>query len=245
MSPPRLIVGISGASGAQLGVRCLEAARELGVETHLIISKAGALTIAEETGLINRVGILMLRHACRLLRDRPLALSDVWLNVNVSVRQLLRSEFIGECAAALAEFQVDPAQICLELTESHWLDSGGPAHDALLCLKALGFKLALDDFGTGYASLTYLQSLPVDTIKVDKSFVHQAALSERGLNLCAALLSMGQACQMGIVAEGVETRAQAELLAGMGYPLAQGFLWSRPMPSDAAMTWLDEARAAH
>jgi diguanylate cyclase (GGDEF)-like protein len=200
------------------------------------------IAIAEEAGLIHRIGIEMLRHACRLLATHGAALERMTLNVNVSVKQLLQRDFLDLCAATLTEFAVDPARLCLELTESHWLDTDGPAHEVLLALRQLGFTLAIDDFGTGYASLTYLQSLPVSTIKVDKSFIQQAGVSARGRALCSALLAMGQACSMNVVAEGVETLHQGRLLLDMGYPYAQGYLWSRPLACEDALQWLAEVR---
>ena len=201
------------------------------------------IRISEESGLIHRIGVEMIRAACRILAESPADFAGITINVNVSVHQLMRSEFVAQCAEALADYHIEAGQLCVELTESRLLDSAGPARDTLLALKDMGFRLALDDFGTGYASLTYLQSLPVDYIKVDKSFVDQVEHAGRNRSLCTALLSMGRACVTGIVAEGVETEEQARALLELGYPLGQGFLWSRPMHAIAARRWMREARA--
>lgn len=196
------------------------------------------IAIAEDNGLIHRIGLDMLRTACRLLTEEAAVLAGLTLNVNVSVKQLVQRDFLEHCRRLLLDLPVDPERICLELTESHWLDTEGPARAALVELRKIGFTLAIDDFGTGYASLTYLQSLPVSTIKVDKRFVQQAPTSRRDRSLCAGLLSMGEACDLKVVAEGIETREQARLLSDLGYAHGQGYLWSRPMPVSAALRWL-------
>jgi EAL domain-containing protein (putative c-di-GMP-specific phosphodiesterase class I) len=167
------------------------------------------------------------------------------LGVNVSVLQLVRRDFADSVAAALQETGADAAGIYLEVTESQWLDTGGPARDTLGRLKEMGFRLALDDFGTGYASLAYLQSLPLDGIKIDRRLV--SAIGDgagRDASLCRALLAMGHATGLLVVAEGVETRAQAGALAALGFDRAQGFLWSEAMPLPAALEWAAQRRNA-
>ena len=228
------------ANGAPIAVELLYRLRS---ERFATLPAAEQIEIAEESGLIHRVGTAMMRDACALLGSPSPGLEGLAIHVNVSVHQLLRREFVDACATALQEHAVDPGRIYLEITETRWLDSAGPARDALLALKQMGFRLALDDFGTGYASLTYLQSLPLDVIKVDRSFTQQAQHSQRGRALCAALLAMGQACSMDVIAEGVETTEQVEVLMDMGYQLAQGFLWSPPMPRTTALEWLARRRS--
>jgi EAL domain-containing protein (putative c-di-GMP-specific phosphodiesterase class I) len=127
------------------------------------------------------------------------------------------------------------AQLCLEITESHWLDVNGPAAEVLRELKALGLGLALDDFGTGHASLSYLQALPFDSVKIDRHFVHDLHTNPRNRSVCMALLAMASSCAMTAVAEGVETRDEAEALSMLGFAYAQGYLWARPAPVAQAL----------
>lgn len=200
------------------------------------------IVMAEDSGLIHRLGLGVLRFALEAqVRHRDL-LAGLVLGVNVSVLQLVRRDFVDAVAEALAETGANASGIVLEVTESQWLDTGGPARDTLARLKQMGFRLALDDFGTGYASLAYLQALPLDGIKIDRRFV--SAIADGGgrdASLCRALLAMGQATGLLVIAEGVETRAQAGALAALGFDRAQGFLWSEALPLPAALEWL----AAH
>ena len=159
--------------------------------------------------------------------------------MNVSLRQLMRDGFPRVAIDTAAEHGVDPARICFEVTESHWLDTDSPARDALLELKAAGFRLALDDFGTGYASLRQLQQIPFDTVKIDRDFVSRLGDGGRGTALCEATLRMAAACGMPVTAEGVETADQVQMLRTMGCRNAQGYFWSRPRPAVDALRWLE------
>jgi EAL domain-containing protein (putative c-di-GMP-specific phosphodiesterase class I) len=202
------------------------------------------IVMAEDSGLIHRLGLGVLRFALEVQVEHREVLAGLVLGVNVSVLQLVRRDFADAVAAALEETGADAAGIHLEVTESQWLDTGGPARDTLARLKQMGFRLALDDFGTGYASLAYLQALPLDSIKIDRRFI--AAIGDgagRDASLCRALLAMGQATGLMVVAEGVETRVQAGALAALGFDRAQGFLWSEAMPLADALDWLARQRA--
>ncbi|MEY4377360.1 MAG: hypothetical protein RJB26_1910 [Pseudomonadota bacterium] len=201
------------------------------------------IVMAEDSGLIHRLGLGVLRFAMESQVMHRDALAGMSLGVNVSVLQLVRRDFADAVASALAETGAEAAGIYLEVTESQWLDTGGPARDTLARLKQMGFRLALDDFGTGYASLAYLQALPLDAIKIDRRFV--SAIADGGgrdASLCRALLAMGHATGLMVVAEGVETRAQAGALSALGFDRAQGFLWSEPMPLPVALDWLAQQR---
>ncbi len=202
------------------------------------------ISVAEEYGLIHAIGLGILKDAMALSVREAERLRGLILNVNVSVMQLVRSEFLQDVEAALRETGADPSNLCIEVTESHWLDVGGPARGSLLGLDELGFRLALDDFGTGYASLAYLQALPLDSIKIDRRFINGVHdKGSRDAALCRALVSMGQATKLRVVAEGVERREQVSALIDMGYELAQGWLWERAMPEEIAMAWLDVQNA--
>ena len=201
------------------------------------------IPIAEESSLIDSLGMSVIRSTCQLLASSGSQLDGMTANVNVSLRQLMRDGFPKAAAAAAAEHGVAPNRLCLEITESQWLDSDGPARNALLELKAIGFRLALDDFGTGYASLRLLQSVPFDVVKIDRSFTQYLGDNGAGTALCEAALRMAAACGMRVTAEGVETQAQADLLRIMGCQQGQGYWWSRPLPSADAIKWIEKRQA--
>ena len=213
-------------TGAPLGMELLFRARTgvlQGVCTELVIN------VAEEVGLIDAIGLVMLRGACRLLKEPAIASSELVINVNLSVHQLLREDFPGEVAQLLAAEAVDAQRICLEITESRCLDPDGPSRLLLNRLVGQGFSLALDDFGTGYASLL-LRSVPFRQVKVDKTFVQELEVSEEALALCRAMLDMAKAYGIQVTAEGVETRQQRQILEELGYIRGQGYLFAQPTP---------------
>jgi EAL domain-containing protein (putative c-di-GMP-specific phosphodiesterase class I) len=131
---------------------------------------------------------------------------------------------------ALEDFGADPAQITFEITETVLLHDVEAVVDTLDDLKGLGVRLSLDDFGTGYSSLTYLCRLPIDTVKVDRSFVSQLGTAARDASIVEMVVAMARTLQLDVVAEGVETAEQAEVLRGWGCRYAQGFLFARPTP---------------
>jgi diguanylate cyclase (GGDEF)-like protein len=199
------------------------------------------IAVAEQTGLIHDIGNRMLKAAFELLETYPIEFKNLYLNVNISVRQLMSRNFLTTLRDLVDAYPQLTPRICLEVTESHWLDANGAAGDLLREIHALGFKLALDDFGTGHASLSYLQSLPFDSVKMDRHFVEHIETNARDASVCQALLAMAHSCGMTAVAEGVETRAQADRLSQMGYDCAQGYLYSRPMPVQSALAWASRA----
>jgi diguanylate cyclase (GGDEF)-like protein len=200
------------------------------------------IAVAEQTGLIQEIGHRMLRAAVDLLVTYPNELNGLYLNVNISVRQLMSRNFLTTLHALVDAHAHLTPRICLEVTESHWLDAHGPAGDLLREIHAMGFKLALDDFGTGHASLSYLQSLPFDSVKMDRHFVEHVETNARDASVCQALLAMAHSCGMSAVAEGVETSGQSDRLAQMGYDCAQGYLYSKPMPIPVALAWTGRHR---
>ena len=228
------------ATGAPVGFEML--ARLVDPPSGVIMPSV-FIPIAEESSLIDALGMSVFRSTCQLLASAGPQFDGLTANVNVSIRQLMRDGFPKAAAAAAAEFGVAPSRLCLEITESQWLDGDGPARSALLELKALGFRLALDDFGTGYASLSLLQSVPFDVVKIDRSFTASLGDNGRGTALCEAALRMAAACGMRVTAEGVETQEQADLLRVMGCQQGQGYLWSRPLPSADAIAWIEKRQA--
>jgi EAL domain-containing protein (putative c-di-GMP-specific phosphodiesterase class I) len=201
-----------------------------------VVAPSGFIDVAEATDLIVPIGGWVLRHALRQLKawDESLGgLGDFQIGVNVSGRQLADGRFIPLLRRQLAKYQLDPRRVTCELTETALADESTQVERAVGQLKALGVDLALDDFGTGYASLRYVRRFDFDALKLDRSFIAGLGVNADDAALVAAALSMGSALNMKVVAEGVETDAQAERLQSMGCALAQGFRFARPMDAGA------------
>jgi len=214
-------------TGAPIGMEMLFRPSERVLEG---VSPQRCIQVAEETGLIDSIGLRMLRSACTLLRDPRVANSQMVVNVNLSVHQLMREQLVEQATALIEAEGVAANRICLEITESHWLDTDGPSRRVLTKLLDRGFLLALDDFGTGYASLVLLRAFPFNHVKVDRSFVEGLGQSQEAAALCRAMLEMGRACGIQVTAEGVETEEQRRILTELGYIRGQGYLFSRPRP---------------
>lgn len=183
---------------------------------------------AEETGLVVELGAWVLEQACQQALRWPLEMS-----VNVAARQCVQPGFVGQVDHVLRTTGIDPSSLCLELTETAPIREDGVAHRVLTELKARGIKLAVDDFGCGYSSLQALRTLPFDVMKIDRSFVEMIHESRRDAAAARALIDLGHAFGMTIVAEGVERPEQAQMLLDMGCDFAQGFHLGKPsLPAD-------------
>lgn len=190
---------------------------------------------AEENGQIIAIGRLVLEQACRqasVWRETCLEGRAPDMSVNVSARQFRDPGLRDSVAEALAKAGLDANSLTLEITESTIMEDSEAALERLESLKALGVRLAIDDFGTGYSSLSYLRRLPVDILKVDKSFVDGIVGGGQAYALARVIVSIGQTLQLDMVAEGVEMSAQAAALRRMGCEVAQGFHFARPMAAD-------------
>jgi len=188
--------------------------------------------LAEEIGLVADIGSVVLRTAChdtaRASRELGRALS---VSVNLAADQLVPA-LVGEVRTVLDESGLSPRQLSLEITETTLADQSPTTQKVLRDLRSIGVTIALDDFGTGYSSLSYLATLPVDTLKIDRSFVSVLGSSPSGLTLARLVVQLAEPLGLVTVAEGVETIEQADLLRGMGCTFAQGYLYSRPVPYD-------------
>jgi EAL domain-containing protein (putative c-di-GMP-specific phosphodiesterase class I) len=153
------------------------------------------------------------------------------VSVNVSARQLAQADFVAVVERALRETGVPAGSICLEVTETAVLRRPDVARRALQALRRLGVRVALDDFGLGYSSLTHLKALPVDVVKVDRSFVADLVRSTEDRAVVEAVLTLARRMGLTVIAEGVETADQDELLREMGCPVVQGYLYGRPVPA--------------
>jgi diguanylate cyclase (GGDEF)-like protein len=194
------------------------------------------IPLAEETGLIIEIGRWVLDRACRQARQwqQTHATDELTMSVNLSARQLRDPHLLDDVANSLRDSGLAPHCLTLEITETVLMDNTDAAIDGLHQLKALGIRLAIDDFGTGYSSLNYLRSLPVDIVKIDKVFIDGVASDKEARGLIKAILSMADTLDLQTIAEGVESRDQANRLQQLGSALVQGFYYARPLTPEAA-----------
>ena len=204
-----------------------------------IVSPMQFIPLAEQSGLIHSIGQWVLREACqfaRRLADR--GWNEVRVAVNVSSKQIAADDFIAIIRSAIKEAGIQPRQLELEITESVLMTSLEDATSKLAELKDFGVHLSLDDFGTGFSSLTYLRRLPVETLKIDKSFIDMITSDAQGAKIIGSIINMAHTIDMNVVAEGVENDEQLEYLADKGCDLIQGYLFSRPVPEAEALKLL-------
>jgi diguanylate cyclase (GGDEF)-like protein len=198
------------------------------------------IDLAEETGDIVPMGRWILREACRQVREWQLRLElpDLQVSVNLSARQFQEHDLVDSIRTILAETGLAPASLSLEITESGLMQRTAGTIGRLAELRSLGVHLAIDDFGTGYSSLSYLERFPVDVLKIDRSFIAGMSGSGARPTIARAIVDLGRTLGLKVVAEGIETRDQAEWLVSLGCPMGQGYLFSRPMGTDATEAFL-------
>ena len=184
------------------------------------------------TGAIHEIGAWVLRTACRDLRALPPGSGGPRVSINLSPHQLNTVDIVEQVRRALDDAGVAPPALELEITETVALQGQDSAHEALRRLKDLGVRIAIDDFGTGYSSLSYLRRFPVDSLKVDRSFVRDAATNPDASAITRAIIAVGHQLGLRVIAEGIETREQLRLLRLMGCDAAQGYLFCAPVPLD-------------
>ena len=197
------------------------------------------ITFSESRGLITPIGRWVMREACRQLKAwQDEGLPPVPVAVNLSALEFRQRDVAAEIAAVLLETGLAPQYLEIELTESVLMHQTGQVLDTLNAIKALGVGISIDDFGTGYSSLAYLKRYPIDKLKIDRSFVADTPSNTDDVAIVTAIIQMGRSLQLQTVAEGVETQAQIELLAGLGCDLMQGFVVSAPLDAEATERWL-------
>ncbi|MCE8025337.1 MULTISPECIES: putative bifunctional diguanylate cyclase/phosphodiesterase [Halomonadaceae] len=199
---------------------------------HGSVSPEVFIAIAEESDLIVELETWMLDRCCKLLAHLPVAVLPR-LSVNISVRHFSQPGFVEGLTWVTGTHGIDPARLMVELTESIMIDGLQDAVERMRALKRLGVKLALDDFGTGFSSLAYLKSLPLDELKIDRSFVSNLDTDGNDAAIVETVLAMAQHLGIDVVAEGVENRAQQEYLLARGCRLFQGYLFYQPMSVEA------------
>jgi EAL domain-containing protein (putative c-di-GMP-specific phosphodiesterase class I) len=203
-----------------------------------LISPAEFIPLAEETGLIVPIGLWVLRTACRQMENwqsRATGTSSLWVSVNLSGKQLVESRLAEHVENILRDARLDPPSLSLEITESVLIKNADVARAVLVRLRELGVRVQIDDFGTGFSSLGYLQRLPADGLKVDRSFIGRIA---EDIEIVRAIVGLGRSLGMHVVAEGVETADQLDRARDLGCAYAQGFFLCRPLERHAAEAFL-------
>ena len=208
-----------------------------------LISPGEFIPVAEKVGLIDKIDVTVFRKAAaffgKLLRKTN---ADITLSVNVSVRHLMKNDFLQETREVLERNGIPTKNLEVEITESVMIDSAERALQCINSLKEMGVQIAIDDFGTGYSSLSYLNSFPADLLKIDKSFVDKMNDSDSMRQYVAAIISMGHIMGFDVISEGVEQQQQMETLQSIHCDFIQGFLWGRPLSAeDAEKVAMDNA----
>ncbi|MGO4476956.1 putative bifunctional diguanylate cyclase/phosphodiesterase [Massilia sp. 2TAF26] len=197
------------------------------------------IPIAESSGLIIEIGEWVLRQACaELMRLRAAGYLDFTMSINVSQVQFRHPGFLDMLRQALVDTGAPPERVELEITESMAMEEPDLLIERLAAIKRTGVSIAIDDFGTGFSSLSYLQRLQVDRLKIDRAFVTEITGSARGSSIAEMVIELGRNLGLSIIAEGVEDERQAQILQALGCPLAQGFLFSRPLAPEQLLEWL-------
>ncbi|MDP4301860.1 putative bifunctional diguanylate cyclase/phosphodiesterase [Leptothrix discophora] len=195
-----------------------------------LVSPARFIPLAEENGLILPIGQWVLETACRLIQrwtERPQT-RELVLSINVSAREFIQLGYVGQVEQALSAHRADPRRLKLELTESAMAHDVERVVEHMHRLKALGVRFALDDFGTGFSSLAYLQRMPLDQLKIDQSFVRETPDNANDAAIVRTVITLGRGMGLDVIAEGVETAAQRDLLIASGCEHFQGYLFGRP-----------------
>ncbi|WP_262362281.1 putative bifunctional diguanylate cyclase/phosphodiesterase [Robertmurraya massiliosenegalensis] len=195
------------------------------------VSPSTFIPVAEETGLIIKIGDWVLNKACKDLKSlQDSGWNSLTMSVNISMIQILHKDLIQSVENALHNFDIAPDQLKLEITESVAMSQPEYVISKLYSLKEIGVDLALDDFGTGYSSLNYLKLLPVDVLKIDREFIRELEEDTDNITIVKALIEVAHSLNMTVIAEGVETKKQDEILSHINCDQIQGYYYSRPLP---------------
>lgn len=190
------------------------------------------IPVAEDSGIIERIGDWVLEEACQLKKEwKKQNLPAFPVSINVSGKQLARANWSHRVQSTILQYDINPEEIELELTESSIMENPEKSIEAFEYLSGLGIKVSIDDFGTGYSSLSYLKKINADVLKIDRSFVIDLELNEDDRAICKAIINMAHSLGMEVIAEGVENHAQRDLLHDLGCHMIQGYLYSKPLPA--------------
>ena len=207
-----------------------------------IVSPTAFIPVAEETGLIVQIGQWVLEEACRWGQKwQTCSAQPLVVSVNLSARQFQHPNLLADIKRCVDETGFDPRLLKLEITESVVMQDAEATIETLLAVKALGIRVSIDDFGTGYSSLSYLKRLPVDTLKIDRSFVNGLGQDTQDTAIVDSVVALARTLQLSVTGEGIETAAQAKHLRRLGCDRGQGFLFARPLPPEEVQRLLEEA----
>ena len=216
-------------------LRGFEALARMRDEEGNIVSPGTFIPVAEKVGLIDQIDSCVFDKSTRffgeILKNHP---ADFTLSVNVSVRHLMKADFVDEIISTLGRNNFPADHLEIEITESIMIESAEKALECINELKNYGIKIAIDDFGTGYSSLSYLSKLPADLLKIDKSFIDKMNLNESSKQYVAAIISIGHIMNFEVISEGVEDVDQIETLKKINCDFIQGFIWGKPLPENEA-----------
>ena len=212
-----------------------------------LISPSEFVPIAEDTGQIIPIDYWAIKEACHQLKSwqsKSPEFADIFVSLNVSRRQILHSDLVSDIREIIAVTEIKPEHLHLEITESTVMHDAQAGAEVLANLQKLGVRIAIDDFGTGYSSLACLHRLPLDTLKIDQSFVDNLSECRENRAIIRTIVRLAESLNLAVVAEGIETREQRDLLTVMGCQRGQGFLFSRPLTADDAFEFLVASRPA-
>jgi diguanylate cyclase (GGDEF)-like protein/PAS domain S-box-containing protein len=209
---------------------------------HGLMSPAAFIPLAEETGLVVPIGRWVINEACRQARAWNTAYrSELIMSVNLSARQFQDPALLSDIEAAIAETGLDPRNLRLEVTETVAMHDVEATVSKLQALKGLGIQLAIDDFGTGYSSLGYLKRFPVDSLKIDRSFIEGLGVDVQDTAIVQSVVALAKVLRLTVVGEGIENAAQAAHLEAIGCEHGQGYLFARPQPAESLALLLGES----
>jgi len=207
-----------------------------------LLPPAQFISIAEESRLIVPLGEWVLRQAFRQLKSwREQGMSPLLVAINISPQQFRKRNLPEFLKTLLAEYDIDPALVELELTESALMQQFSGVQEMLQEIKALGVSIAIDDFGTGFSSLSYLRRFPIDRLKIDRTFVHDIELTPVNESICRAIVALANSLSLDVIAEGIEKASENSVLEQMGCRKGQGYLFARPLAADDIAGWLPRA----
>ena len=233
---PQVRLSDRSVAGCEALIRWLHPRRGL-------VPPAEFIPLAEETGLIVPIGIWVLRAACeQVQRWRSDGFADLTVAVNLSARQFIQPDLARQIRAVVEEIGLPPHALEIELTESTVMSDAERAVGVLRQLREIGIRVSVDDFGTGYSSLSYLRKLPINSLKIDRSFIADVGVDPDDDAIVQTIIALGKVLRLEEIAEGIETEAQAEFLDRHGCALGQGYLFAPPMPADAFAAWLRDRR---
>ena len=222
-------------------LRGFEALARMKDQDGKLVSPGAFIPVAESCGLIDQIDLKVFEKSATFIAGMVKeGHKDLTLSINISVRHLMKNNFLEEIRDVIEKSGIDVRNLEIEVTESIMIDSEN-ALKRIESIKDMGIRVAIDDFGTGYSSLSYLNKLPADLLKIDKSFIDEMNSSESSRQYVASIISIGHILNLEVISEGVEDEEQLKVLKGIGCDYIQGFVWGRPLPEEEALKLIKSA----